>query len=271
MNDDETFTPESVDEQVDQLSSLIGNGSLLPSARVVQRLHALYEEDKRSTDQVWQRLAQRVSQHDSNARQPEVLKSLQHEGTQHMQQLSHLPQQPHKRQSFWQGLNLLAAVLLTVVLVASLVTVFHFARLKPGSQTSASQGNSTPPPTSIGKLVYSTPQENGWVVGLAWSADSQRIAVATGNNVGEQIEIWDATTGRQKVTVPLNLDPIASPTWSPTSDLLAVPTNDAVVIVNGRTGKIGASYPAPSKGGLPANVTNPSTGKTFLTTFFPLG
>lgn len=106
---------------------------------------------------------------------------------------------------------------------------------------------------------------------VAWSADSQRVAAATGNNAGEQIEIWDATTGQQKVTVPLNLDPIASPAWSPTSDLLAVPTNDAVVIVNGRTGKIGASYPAPSRGGLSATITTPSTGITFLATLFPLG
>ena len=71
--------------------------------------------------------------------------------------------------------------------------------------------------------------------------------------------------------MPLSLDPIASLVWSPTSHLLAVPTNDAVVIVNGRTGKIGASYPAPSRRGLSATVTTPTSGKTFLTTLFPLG
>jgi dipeptidyl aminopeptidase/acylaminoacyl peptidase len=156
------------------------------------------------------------------------------------------------------------------VLIGSLVTVFHLTRIKPGLQTGTSQGNSTPAPGSIGKIVYSTPLMNGWMVGrVAWSADSQRLATATGNNAGEQIQIWDATTGQQKVTVPLNLDPIASPAWSPASDLLAVPTHDAVVIVNGWTGKIGASYPAPSTGG--PSATTPSTGKTFLTAFIPLG
>jgi len=271
MNDDETFTPESVDEQVDQLSSLTGDESLLSSARVVQRLHALYEADKRSTEQVWRRLAQQVSQHNNTARQPGGVKSLQHKGTQHIPQLSHQRQQPHKRHVFWQGLNLLAAVLLTIVLVGSLVTIFQLARLKSSSRIGASQGSSTPVPGPIGKTIYSTPLENGWVVGrVAWSADSQRIAAGIGNNASEQIEIWDATTGRQKVTVPLSLDPIASLVWSPVSDLLAVPTNDAVVIVNGRSGKIGASYPAPSRG-LSATVTTPTTGKAFLTTFFPLG
>jgi WD40 repeat protein len=272
MSEDRTFTPESVDEQVDQLLSLTGDESLLPSARVVQRLHAFYEADKHSTEQVWQRLAQQVNQHESNARQPGVLKRWQHGGTQHMLHLSHLPQQTHKRHSIWQGLNLLAAVFLIAVLVGSLVTVFNLARIRPGLQTGASQGKSTPAPDSIGKLVYSTPLMNGWVVGrVAWSADSQRIATATGNIAGEQIEIWDATTGQHKVTVPLNLDPIASPAWSPASDLLAVPTNNAVVIVNGKTGKIGASYPAPTTGGLSATATIPSTGKTFLTTFIPHG
>jgi WD40 repeat protein len=271
MKDDERFTPESVDEQVDQFSSLDADESLLSNARVVQRLHALYEADKRSTERVWQRLAQRVSQHDGNARQLEVLKGLQPERTEHMQQLSHLPQQPHKHNPFWQGLNLLAVVLIMAVLVGSLVTVFHFARLKSGVQTGA-PGSSTPAPASIGKIVYSTPLENGWTVGsVAWSADSQRVAVGVGNNSGEQIEIWDATTGKQKVTVPLSLDPIASPAWSATSNLLAVPTSDAVVIVNGSTGKIGASYPAPSKAGLSTTATTASTGKTFLSTFVPLG
>jgi Tol biopolymer transport system component len=108
------------------------------------------------------------------------------------------------------------------------------------------------------------------VAGLAWSADSQRVATATGNNTGEQIEIWDATTGQHKVRVPFNHDPIANFSWSPRSDMLAVPTNDAVVILDGKTGKIGARYPAPSTGALSMNGTTPSTGKTPLTTLSPL-
>jgi len=152
------------------------------------------------------------------------------------------------------------------LLVGSLVAVSQISHQKPSGQVSASQQGSKP-----GQIVYSTPQENGWVAGLAWSADSQRVAAAIGNNAGEQIEIWDATTGQHKVIVPLNLDPIASPAGSPRSELLAVPTNDAVVIIDGKTGKIGARYPAPSTGNLATTLATPSTGKTPLTTFFPLG
>jgi uncharacterized protein with WD repeat len=152
------------------------------------------------------------------------------------------------------------------LLVGSLVAVLQIAHQKPSGQTGVSQQGSKP-----GQIVYSTPQENGWVAGLAWSADSQRVATATGNNAGEQIEIWDATTGQHKVTVPLNLDPIANPAWSPAGDLLAVPTNNAVVIVDGQTGKIDTRYPAPSMGALSTTGTTPSTGKTPLTTLSPLG
>jgi Tol biopolymer transport system component len=109
------------------------------------------------------------------------------------------------------------------------------------------------------------------MAGLAWSADSKRVVTAIGNNAGEQIEIWDANTGQHKVTVPLNLDPIASPVWSPKSDLLAVPTSDAVVIVNGTTGNIATRYPAPSKTGILTAATTTSIGKAFLSTFVPLG
>ena len=73
MNEDQPFAPESVDEQVDRLATLDAGGSLLSHARVVQRLHALYEADMRSTERVWQRLAQRVTQQDGNAPQLEAV------------------------------------------------------------------------------------------------------------------------------------------------------------------------------------------------------
>src|SRR5690349_12072937 len=47
----EQFTPETVDEQVDDLLE-----SKLPDEQIVQRLHHLYSEDALTLDHVWQRL-----------------------------------------------------------------------------------------------------------------------------------------------------------------------------------------------------------------------
>jgi len=69
MNEDEPFTPEHVDEQVEQLSSPAQDEAALLNARVVQRLHALYEEDQRSTARVWERLARQVAVYDSDPQQ----------------------------------------------------------------------------------------------------------------------------------------------------------------------------------------------------------
>jgi hypothetical protein len=100
MNDDEPFTPESVDEQADQLSSPAQDESSLLNARVVQRLHALYEEDQRSTARVWERLARQVEVYGGDAQQTtgsghdarhsEPLDGLPQEETQHVQQRARL-------------------------------------------------------------------------------------------------------------------------------------------------------------------------------------
>ncbi len=247
---------------------------------MVHVLQDIYEEDPR-LQRVWERLAdhlpttrltgetgekQLLTDESFSQTSSSTIVRFPQEKVVGMQTQTRISVQSHKRGSFQRSLELLVAVLIMTLLVGGLVAVSQISHQKPSGQASASQQGS-----KHGQIVYSTPQENGWVAGLAWSADSQRVAVAIGNNAGEQIEIWDATTGQHKVIVPLNLDPIASPAWSPRSDLLAVPTNDAVVIIDGKTGKIGAHYPAPSTGNLSTTLATPSTGKTPLTTFFPLG
>jgi WD40 repeat protein len=279
---DESFSPETVDEQIDHLlqTQQQNEQANISSAQMVHLLQGVYEEDPR-LQRVWERLADHIpmthSIRDSQENHPltdekysQTLSSTNVRFPQvkavGMQTQTRLSLRSHKWGSFQRSLELLVAVLIVALLVGSLVTVLHLSHQKLTGQIGASQQVS-----KHGKIVYSTPEENGWVAGLAWSADSHRVATAIGNNAGEQIEIWDATTGQHKVTVPLNLDPIAGPAWSPTSNLLAVPTSDAVVIVNGNTGNIGASYPAPSKAGLSTAATTTSTGKTFLSTFVPLG
>jgi WD40 repeat protein len=279
---DESFSPETVDEQIDHLlqAPQQPEQTNISSVQMVHLVQGVYEEDPR-LQRVWERLAghlpmthsigepqenqpltgERFSQTSTST----IVKFPQVKGV-GMQTRTRLSLRSHKWGSFQRSLELLVAVLIMALLVGSLVTVLHLSHQKLSGQIGASLQGS-----KHGQIVYSTAEENGWVTGLVWSADSQRVATAIGNNAGEQIEIWDATTGQHKVKVPLNLDPIASPAWSPKSDLLAVPTNDAVVIIDGRTGKFGARYPAPSVAGLSTAATTTSTGITFLSTFVPLG
>jgi Tol biopolymer transport system component len=187
-----------------------------------------------------------------------------------MQTQTRISVQSHKRGSLQRSLGLLVAVLIMMLLVGSLIAVFQIdqiAHQKPSGQTGASQQQGSKP----GQVIYSTPQESGWVTGLTWSADSQRVAIATGNNSNEQVEIWDSTTGKHKITIPVSLDPIGNPAWSPASELLAVPTNNAVVILDGKTGKIVTRFPAPSSGTLSTTGTTSSVGNAPLTTTVPLG
>ncbi len=130
MNEDEPFTPEHVDEQVEQLSSPAQDEAALLNARVVQRLHALYEEDQRSTARVWERLARQVAVYDSDpqqtteydhdARHAAPVHGLPQEETQSVQWREH-PSTP--RTIAW--LAPLAAVLCTALLVSGLLWVFQ--------------------------------------------------------------------------------------------------------------------------------------------------
>jgi len=77
---------------------------------------------------------------------------------------------------------------------------------------------------------------------LAWSPDSTRVAALTyaQNN---PVTIWDATTGKNSVTVSLPNEYPLSLAWSPNSQLIAIGTTTGVVIANGQTGAIVKNYP----------------------------
>lgn len=148
QHDDDAFTPDTVDERVDQLASLAPQSSSPPSARVVQRLHALYEEDQASTERVWQRLVQHVDEHEESDvsreyRQPGSLSGIQ-EGKGVMQQGTLLP-----RKTGPTRLMLVAAVLFAALFVSSLLWAAHIIR----STQLATSAN----PVSTGQAAPSSP------------------------------------------------------------------------------------------------------------------
>lgn len=131
MNNDEPFTPESVDERIDQLLSPVQDNKLAcPSTRVVQRLHALYEEDRDSAERVWEHLSRRVNKQESNRHQLEPVYELLPERTQSMQQTL-----PLSKQGKPSPFATVAAVLFTALLVSGLLWITYAART---SQTGVS-------------------------------------------------------------------------------------------------------------------------------------
>lgn len=53
MNDDELFTPETIEERIDQQTSFPSSLSPSPNARVIRALQVYYQEDQRSAARMW--------------------------------------------------------------------------------------------------------------------------------------------------------------------------------------------------------------------------
>src|SRR5689334_25170188 len=58
MNDDETFTPETIEELIDQHTSSPSSQPTTPQASIIQELQTYYEADQRSAARMWERLVQ---------------------------------------------------------------------------------------------------------------------------------------------------------------------------------------------------------------------
>lgn len=150
---DDAFTPDTVDERVDQLTSLAPQPSSPPSARVVQRLHALYEEDQQSTERVWERLRQHVNEHEESDVSPEYQQPGSLSGIQEGRGLM-LQETLSPRKTGPTRLMLVAAVLFATVLVSSLLWVVHLNYATP-----ATIPVKPPAPTSPPGVYFSTPGE----------------------------------------------------------------------------------------------------------------
>jgi outer membrane protein assembly factor BamB len=136
---DEQFFPEAVDEQVEQLvhEQQQQSGSVLPGARLIRDLQAIYGEHahvsdspdlQAAHDRVWKRLRARMNS--ENARsgaaantQPTHEQILHYERHRYMKQEGLYP-----KRSAGQRLGMIAAVLFAMLLVGSMVWMFTAAR-----------------------------------------------------------------------------------------------------------------------------------------------
>jgi outer membrane protein assembly factor BamB len=140
MHYDEAFPPDTIDEQVDKFTSVSSHESAPPEIKVIQRLAAFYEAEQHSTEQVWKRLEPYLAEEDAAAQPVSRAMAIVHGSHKKMRP----SMQPTLRSAQWTtGSSLfaqVAAVVFAVVLVGSLLLVFHMAQ---ASRTGARPNQTT--------------------------------------------------------------------------------------------------------------------------------
>lgn len=262
---DDLLSPHGVDESIERLS--VGNQSegrepMTPTARLMRDMQQLYGVEHkhylRALQRVEKRLvAQRVPPRElsTETRAREWRREDRRKGFQRDFKMkeNRLPSKIGRQ------LSLLAATLVVLLLVGSLVVVLNFVHRSAAvgslgaTATPTQAAGVTPTPASdpFGHTVYVTPGVQDTFEGLAWSSDSQRVASVT---IGS-IQIWDATTGGHRVSVHLKAadgQPL-SVAWSPVpgSQMIAVGTTKVMLLINAATGAIVHTY-TPTQGSIAA-------------------
>jgi WD40 repeat protein len=264
-HDHNFFTPEQVDEQVDRLSLpstrdhlLRNRGEREPSQvgeYLVEDLSAYYQVERQeniaSLESAWKRISARQSgerEHiQSMPTQPLPITPVPGVAQERFRTMRSTVHNASRGRNFSRQLGLVAAILVSVLLVGSLVVIANLSHQQNATSAPALPAKIAPTPTSTplvpGKLLYTTPPDQMGFNSLAWSPDSKRVASATVASGG--VQFWDATTGAHRVTVQLpggNSEWAYSLSWSPNSDNVAVGTNQRLLIVNGQSGKIISNY-----------------------------
>jgi hypothetical protein len=165
MNKNEPFTPESIDEQIDQFSTADGNNQ--PGARVVQSLQTLYAEQQRLAERVWERLAQQVNALNADIHAIDAFSDVPGERIDPLSRIPHvLPnseqptasfpkrdQSPEHRRSrprkMGKRLTTIAASLVALLLISSLFWMFHGRQGTQAGQGVFTATPSTPVPQSV--------------------------------------------------------------------------------------------------------------------------
>lgn len=137
-NQDDFFTPEEVDEQIDQLSRL--SGGERADAQTMAYLRSFYgqsaHQEREALDRIWSRIADAAPS--IAARRNFRPQHESEESTSMQNQPTLFSNQPPARQgrTLWQRLGILAAVIVLVALVGSLTLVFAFTRQNSGGPAS---------------------------------------------------------------------------------------------------------------------------------------
>jgi WD40 repeat protein len=233
------FTPESVDEQVERLSTQ-HNGRFSPEDEagryLMKDLHRTYQEQSEVHQQTLERAWQRIQQRNRLAESPT-------QGLPIIQQEQRRRSRRNRWMMYSQRLNMIAAVIVTCLLVGSLLIVLTIARKGQHASTAmptTTSVTSTPVlPSQIGATVYTYPDSSA-IYSVDWSPDSTRIVSAGGT-----VRVWDATTGGHVVTItPAQVTAPFAARWSADGKFIATAAS-GLQIWNASTGNLVTSCPDP--------------------------
>ncbi|GCE06910.1 WD40 repeat domain-containing protein [Dictyobacter aurantiacus] len=306
------FTPESVDEQIEQFSShQPGEPALLEpgatpaqaetrrvrdfpanedeqgaSARLVKDLQAFYQADYEQNQAFLARARRRIAAHQvakndvNQARSPmdsAPMLRFSQERTRKMQSPRSAEQSRGRRLS--RSLGLLAAVLVAGLLVSTLAVMLTLNHSQQGSQdigktkataTHAPRPTPTPTPVSAGTILSTRKSPAGTNFNsAAWSPDGTRMAALAIDlkNARTLLYIWNVTSGKNLMTIPLEAADLGEVQWSPTGKYLALNNLQSIVIVDSQTGAVVKTINDPT----PTALHVSGTHQSLLSSAVPLG
>lgn len=246
---EEFYTPTHVDEQIDALFQ----GRAMPGRdiRLADDLHAILEhehENVRSLQQVWQRLLGESSE------QPITkiiaLSERQQQGETVMIQNGTYTQKKSQARSLLRVWSTLAAVLVVIILVGSMLLILNGVRQQGNSSSTAGKSAHTPvmaTPTPVlreGQIVYQSANFD-LTMPASWSPDGKRLAVAVNRTT---VESWDALTGKHLVHYPvaqnsdapgaLTVNYVTNVAWSPDGSKLLVAESHTIYLFEADTARL---------------------------------
>ncbi len=249
------YTPENVDAEIEAL--LQASGSPTRDQRLMRDLsfmhRSLDREDERSLEKVLSRLLDKdtgqPSQPDSV---PLLLERNQHkeEGKFLLMQNTDLTAQNKRPQrAIWQRLGVLAAILVVVVIVGSMLAILNITHQGTPNTSPAALPTTRASTSGLrpGQIVYQSGNYNE-VSNLSWSPDGKRI-VSTHNagiNTPVTIQSWDALNHQHVLTYKLPETSLyGAGVWSVDGKRLAVAVQK-VYVFDAQTSRLLMTLAAPS-------------------------
>lgn len=257
------FLPGQVDEQIEQL--LHEGDPTQREQRLTRSLPTLMRdhEDQQSLQRVLNKLH---SNRDTISSEEANIVSLplqrQQKGISNGNQASR--RKPNKLP---RAFTLLAACLVLVAVVGSLLLVLNAAQQKrnPSGNTAAHTQTPAPQKTApsepLGKVVYRS-DIHAMDYGLHWSPDGQRLAASLDRTT---LTSWDAKTGAHKLTYPTPGETLLTDVaWSPDGKNLLVVAQTKIYVFNAQTTQSVRIITLPSGTASVAPNVMSNTGSTFL-------
>jgi WD40 repeat protein len=283
MPDREDFyTPENVDEEVEALRHT--SGTPTRDQRLLQDLSSIHRPLDREDGRSLERVLSRLLNNDASDHQAQLDSMVLHhknqkkEGWSSFMQNTGLTEQPMRpRQVIWQRLSVLAATLMVVIVVGSMLVIVNRARqghtTTIGSTTSSQATSTALTGQKPGQIVYQSGSYSE-ISHLRWSPDGKRIAgltapfgISSSDGVTKDtLQSWDALNHQHVLTykVPgVSFYGDVGFAWSPDGKRLAITGQQKIYVFDAQTTRLLTTLSAPS-GEAHSGVSTSKGSPTFI-------